>query len=121
MDELLTPPSFSLNRTAEPEPKPIGGFLIVVALALFFGSIQNVSGLLQIIGVSGRIWARVTDPASPAYHPYWSSLIIYEIVAACFYLTVNVAAIVLFFLKRRAFPIFMVVGLPAVFILLFVD
>jgi hypothetical protein len=121
MNELLTPPSFSLNQTAAPEPQPIGGFLVVVALVLCLGTIQNLSGLVQTIGVVGRIWPRVTDPAAAAYHPYFGSLLVYELVAACFYLTVNIAALVLFFLKRRAFPIFMVAGLPATFILLFVD
>lgn len=121
MNELLTPPNFSLNATTGPEPQPIGGFLIVVVLALFLSVFQNLGGLGQTVSVFSRIWPRVTDPASPAYHPNFKSLMIYELIAACFYLTVNVAAIVLFFLKLRAFPIFIVVALPAVFIVLFVD
>jgi antibiotic biosynthesis monooxygenase (ABM) superfamily enzyme len=122
MNELLTPPTLSLSPATEPQPPPIGGWLIVVAVGLGISVLQNLNNLLRIQRLlGGSIWPRLTNPASPVYHPYWRVVIIYEFVAACLYVVANFVAIILFFGKRRAFPIFAVVLIPTLLVLGFID
>lgn len=120
MNELITP-TFSLTP-AKPQPPPLGGWLIVVAVGLGISVLQNLANLIRILALlTGPFWARATDPASPVYHPYWRVVIIYELVAACFYVVANVIALILFFGKRRAYPIFTVVLIPTLLIIGLID
>lgn len=121
MNEPTTPTS-SLTPAAEQQPPPIGGWLIVVAVGLVISILQNLGNLIRTLPLLGdSIWPRLTNPASPVYHPYWRVVIIYELVAACFYVVANVIAFILFFGKRRAFPIFTVVLIPTLLIIGFID
>ena len=108
---------------AKEQPAPqIGGWLIVIAVGLGISLLQNLSGLIRSLGpLSGPVWERLTDPASPRYHPYWRVALIYEAVAACVYLVMNFIAIILFFGKRRLFPKLTVAFIPTIFILGLID
>ena len=94
----------------------------MVAIGLVVSLFQNVSNLLAEAPAIVRpgIWSRLTDASSPAYHPYWKPVLIFDIVAACFYVVANVIALVLFFGKRRLFPKLTVVLIPTIFLLAFV-
>ncbi len=106
----------------EQQPPQIGGWLIVIAIGLVISLLQNLNNFLQALSpLGGPMWVRLTDPASPRYHPYWRVALTYEAVAACLYLIVNFISIILFFGKRRLFPISAVVFIPSIFVLGLVD
>src|SRR5882672_9723826 len=120
----ITPTSTIAETTlaAEQHPPQIGGWLIVIAIGLVISLLQNLNGVFRSLApLRAPVWARLTDPSSPRYHPYWRGALIYEAVAACLYLIMNLIAIILFFGKRRLFPILTVVFIPSIFILGLVD
>jgi UDP-N-acetylmuramyl pentapeptide phosphotransferase/UDP-N-acetylglucosamine-1-phosphate transferase len=115
----ITPPAIATESHFRPLQAPkIGGWLIVVAICLVFSFIHNLSNLLADMApiVRRDVWTRLTDPSSPVYHPYWKPVIIYDALAACFYLVMNVVALILFFGKRRLFPKFTVALIPTIFL-----
>jgi Protein of unknown function (DUF2569) len=121
MNEIAPPPVFTETVSAQ-QPPPIGGWLIVIAIGLVISLLQNLTGLFQSLApLRGPVWERLTDPSSPRYNAYWRGALIFEVVAACLYLLMNLIAVILFFGKRRLFPILTVVFIPSIFILGLVD
>src|SRR5882762_7994357 len=108
MNEITSPAIATESHFRPLQAPKIGGWLIVVAIGLVFSLLHNLSNLLADIApiVRRDVWTRLTDPGSPVYHPYWKPVIIYDAIAACFYLVMNVVAVILFFGKRRLFPKF---------------
>ena len=122
MNELFSESPASFAPTTEPQAPPFGGWLIVIAIGLVISLLQNLNGLVRIVALAaGPVWTRLTDPASPRYHPYWRVVIIYEVIAACIYFVMNLVAIILFSRKQRLFPTFTVILIPLTFILSCVD
>jgi|ERR1051325_3844402 hypothetical protein len=108
------------DSTFRPLQAPkIGGWLIVVAIGLVVSLLQNLSNLIAETTpiIRSDVWIRLTDPNSPVYHAYWKPVIIYHAIAACFYLSMNVVVLILFFGKRRLFPKLTVALIPTIFLL----
>jgi len=59
-----------------PTSPKIGGWLIVVAIGLILSLLQNLTFMLPALAPlgGGPTWVRLTDPKSPAFHPYWRSI-----------------------------------------------
>jgi hypothetical protein len=118
MNELSTQAATNENQSLPPQPPQIGGWLIVIAVALAFSLMQNLTQLPQVLGaLGGPIWIRLTTPASPLYHPYWKIAIIYAAITGCFYVVMNVVMLILFFARRRLFTKLTVALIPTIFIL----
>jgi len=97
----------------------IGGWLVVVGIGLALGLLENLSNLGYAISTTRRVWTRLTNPGSSAYHPYWKTVLVYDVISAGLLVILNVIAVILFRGKRRPFPKFMALGIPAVFLLSF--
>ncbi|HKX33378.1 MAG TPA: DUF2569 domain-containing protein [Blastocatellia bacterium] len=102
----------------EEKPPRIGGWLIMVAIGLCFNLLQNLSSAVDSMALVIRtsLWRRLTDPASPTYHPSWKLLLIFEAAANLLILLATIAALWLFFRKKRAFPKLTAISLPLIFV-----
>jgi Protein of unknown function (DUF2569). len=101
------------------EPLKIGGVLTIVAIGLVLSLLQNLAGLGQsLVPLRGEVWERLTTPGFSAYHPYWKPAILFGIISASVTVTLSAISLVLFFLKHRFFPTFVVVAIPVIFVLM---
>ena len=122
MSEITSTSSLAETPASERQPPKIGGWLIVIAIGLLLSLLQNLGGAVRsFLPLREPVWTRLTDPSSPVYHPSWRGALIYEAVAACLYLVMNLVAVILFFGKRRLFPIVTVVCIPLIFVMGLVD
>jgi hypothetical protein len=119
MDEITSPAITTETHFRPLQPPKIGGWLIVIAVGLVLSLLQNLTNMLQVLAPLGGsfVWVRLTDPTSPVYHPYWKTVIIYDAIAGCLYVVMNMVAIILFFGKRRLFPKLTVAFIPSIFLL----
>jgi hypothetical protein len=122
IDELKSVPGRTAADYFTLQKQPgIGGWLILIAIGLVADLLQVSNGMLQMIKlIEGPAWTRLTDPTSRAFHPYFKTAIIYQAVAACFFLIITLTAVMLFFGRRRLFPKFFVVTVPLAFVVSFV-
>lgn len=84
----------------------LGGWLVLVGIGLVFTPLRV---LLMVVTTfvpvfSEGHYAVLTDPASEAYHPMWGPLIWFEIVGNLGIIAVAIALLVMFFGKKRRFP-----------------
>jgi hypothetical protein len=108
--------------TSAAKPLPIGGVLILVAISLVVGLVQNVlsyAASLRAV-LDSSIWEAVTDPDSPAYHPYWKPVLLYEVVTGPVLIFLNAAAAWFFFRKKRIFPKLVVISIPLFFAIMLI-
>lgn len=62
------------------EPKGIRDWLLIPAIGLLispFVLIVQLQELMRSVFAPG-VWAALTSPESPAYHPLWAPLLIFE-------------------------------------------
>lgn len=120
-EEILTEQKPDLGTQEQPQTVTslkIGGLLIFIAIGLVLSLLQNSTYLLSTLTfLQGQVWESLTNPASTAFHPYWKTVIIYEFVTASIFVASNLAALILFFQKRRLFPLLVIVSIPVIFIL----
>jgi hypothetical protein len=104
----------------EPELPKIRGALILVAASLIFSLLQNLAYFLGAIGpvVRSPLWERYTNPSSSMFHSQWKLALICDAVTAILILFWNVAMLVLFFRKKRVFPMLAAASLPIIFLLI---
>ena len=88
------------------QPQRIGGFLICIAIGLVLSLIQNLGHLAGSLGplLSEKVWARLTNPSSPAYHSYWKPVLLFDVAVDGVVLALNTILLVLFFRKKRMSP-----------------
>lgn len=100
-------------------PLKIGGWLIVVAIGLILSLLQNLGHMLSALSPLGGspLWVRLTHPNSPAFHPYWKTVIIYDAITAFLFVVMNFVVVILFFGKRRLFPKLTIASIPLIFVL----
>ncbi len=114
----------SLNQSqktvGEGKPPRIGGLLVFVMIGMFISLIQNLTYSLTSIApiVKTPLWERLTNPESTAYHQYWKSVLIYDVVTSSLILVMNVAMLWLFFKKKRVFPKLTAVSIPLIFVII---
>lgn len=84
----------------------IGGVLLLVAFGRVLSPFLLASGLYR--SVEGlrqpNVWAALTAPGAPAYHPLWGGLLIYEVVGQISFLLKSLLLLYLLFRRHRAFP-----------------
>ena len=92
-------------------PEGIGGWLILPMLGLIFSPIASLVGLMtqNIPAFTEGHFARLTNPASPNYHPLWAPLLILEPIGTITIGVMAVFGLVLMFRKSRSFPRFMII------------
>lgn len=102
-------------------PRPIGGWLILIALGLFVAPVQLMYFTLQTYLPIFRdgSFAELTDPAAPYYHPLWGPLLVGEIVVNIALVALFIWMIMLFLRKNWRFPhVFIFVRILVIVILL---
>lgn len=115
----LTPTEVNAHERVRPEVPKIGGFLIVVAIGLIISCLRNLTGVgWALLPSRGDVWEKLTIPGSSAYHPYWKTVLLFELIFSLVTLALSVIGTALFFCKHRFFPTFVVVTLPVVFVLM---
>jgi len=98
------------------EPKGIGGWLILPSLGLLispFVLIVQLMGIVRSVFAPG-VWAALTSPGSPAYHPLWGPLLIFEMAWNVGYLSFFIWVGWKFFAKKREAPKLFSIALAAV-------
>ena len=84
----------------------IRGWLLLLAFGLLIAPIRIGSLLgVSIKAMSADTWARLTTYGSASYHAAWAPLLLFELVANLGLLMFSLLLLVLFFQRRRSFPI----------------
>src|SRR5262245_26580244 len=107
----------------ETQPRPIGGWLIVVILGLALTPLRLGVHIVtvDIPFFTSETWKALTTPGRAAYHPLWAPFLIIELLgnaAFCIW------AVVLFwplFKRKRAFPRLVIIFLVANLTFVLVD
>ena len=94
----------------ESEPRGLGGWLILVAIGL---ALTAGRAFLLVFGTflpifTGGQWEMLTTKGSPAYHPFWAPLLLFEVTGNALLGVAAIAGLVLFFRKSAAFATFMI-------------
>lgn len=95
-----------INLTPTPEPRKIGGLLILVALGLLFTPLRLCMSLMVTfppIIVDGT-WEALTTAGSEFYSPLWGPLLTAELVFNLGILLISLYLAYLFFNKKMEFP-----------------
>ena len=98
------------------EPKGIGGWLILPSIGLLispFVLIVQIMGLMRSVFAPG-VWAALTSPESPAYHPLWAPALIFEMSWNVGYLLFFLWVGWKFFAKKREAPKLFIIALAVV-------
>jgi hypothetical protein len=98
--------------TSQAGPSGIGGWLYVVAVGLCVAPIRIGAEIVKgLRPFDPATWHAITTPGTRAYHPLFGPLIVGELVVnAALFIWAGVL-LYLFFAKRRAFPIMMIMFL----------
>ena len=104
-------------------PLKFGGVLIFVAIGLVLSFVQNLGQLFNALApfLQPGVWERLTSPEWTSYHPYWKPVLLLQLSSSSTFVGLNLIALILFFRKARVFPKFIVVIIPAIFILGVID
>jgi hypothetical protein len=96
----------NLELKSKPEPRKIGGWLILVALGLLLNPLRLCMSLVVTfppILIDGT-WGSLTTPGSEYYSPLWGPLLLVEIIVNLFMVAVSLYLAYLFFTKKEEFP-----------------
>jgi hypothetical protein len=86
-------------------PSGLGGWLVLVAIGLVVRPLVGIGALRQTAPMLAvGAWDAFASPGSPQYHPLWSTLMLFELVANSALVTANILLLVFFFQRRRIFP-----------------
>jgi hypothetical protein len=114
--------------SAQPPPlagaelRGLGGWLVLIGLRLVFSPILQVIQLARSANsLSVPVWHSLTTPGSTSYHAGWLPLLTFELLAQIGFFIFGLFLLVLFFQKRRPFPIWYIVGLSANLVYALVD
>ena len=98
------------------EPKGIRDWLLLPAIGLLispFVLIVQLQELMRSVFAPG-VWAALTSPESPAYHPLWAPLLIFETAWDVGYLLFFLWVGWKFFAKKREAPKLFIIALAVV-------
>ncbi|GBF76162.1 hypothetical protein PA598K_04610 [Paenibacillus sp. 598K] len=84
----------------------LGGWLVVVQVALYITGIQMLLGLVtsSIPNFTTEVWSVLTSPESEYYHPMWSNILVFEAIYNVFFLAFVIYILVLFYQKKSIVP-----------------
>lgn len=88
-------------------PSGIGGWLILILIALIIQPLLLVSTIIRInlpIFSDQVAWDILTSPTSEGYIPLFSFLAYYELIGNIIMFIASIALLFLFFQKKKAFP-----------------
>ncbi len=95
------PNQYSLNG-----PSGLGGWLVLVAIGRILGPLILLNAIYQIFSVyfkSGML-TQLSDPDSNMYSALWKPMAFFELIGNVVLLGLSVLLIVLFFMKKKQFP-----------------
>jgi len=86
--------------------KGLGGWLILVALGVVIGPIRLSFLIVSTYSpiFNDGTWGLLTNPVSESYIPYFSPLLIFEILGNVIFILIGIYMIYLFFSKHYLFP-----------------
>lgn len=115
--------SLEAHNDVENGVQGISGWLILFTVSLFISPFIAAYGVLTIgrILVNPAVWERLTSPDSPAYHPLWSPVLIFELVGNLVRVLFCLGLLILLFTRRRIFPPLAIVYLIALLGFAWVD
>lgn len=88
-------------------PAGLGGWLVLVAIGRILGPIILLSAIYQVFSVyfQSGLLAQLSDPDSNMYSVLWKPMVFFELIGNILLLGLSVLLIVLFFMKKKQFPI----------------
>ncbi len=95
------------NQYALNGPSGLGGWLVLVAIGRILGPLVLLNAIYQIFSVyfkSGML-TQLSDPDSNMYSALWKPMAFFELIGNVVLLGLSVLLIVLFFMKKKQFPI----------------
>lgn len=95
------------------QPRGIGGWLILPALALIITPIRMgfefVRDFLPVL--DSDAWALLATPGSALYHPLWAPLVVFELIANVVMFSFTLWLLVLFFRESKRVPVLYILWL----------
>ena len=84
----------------------LGGWLILVTLQHIFRPIALIAALIVLAPTIFNLnaWHALTEAGQPQYHPFWAPTLLFELFFNLLCLIASCVLLVLFFLKRAAWP-----------------
>jgi len=93
----------------DPKLSGLGGWLILVGFGLVCGPIRELANMSRSLGsFSLWKWHSLTTPGGMSYDPVWGPLLTLEFLAQITILLLNIVVVMLFFQKRRIFPLWFI-------------
>jgi predicted secreted protein len=108
---------------AAPEPKGLGGWLVVVGIGLVVAPIRIAVACVQtyVPLFQNGSWELLTTPGTGTYHPLWAPLLLGELLVNLGFLQLFLVLIFLFLRRARMFPRLYIAVLALNLAFLFVD
>lgn len=106
-----------------PELVGLRGWLILVGIGIIFSPVRILIQVVPIYSTlfSNGSWDKLTSPGNPAYHPLWLPILSGEMIINACLVAVWIYIAVLFFTKKRSFPIWYIGCLVFSLIFILVD
>lgn len=112
------PPPETLGRNLS----GLGGWLLLVGLGVILSPIRIARGIAQLSSAySLETWDAVTTPSGGSYHALWAPLLIFELLGNLTLLALSALLVVLFFQRRRTFPLLYIIFLGAAAVIFTID
>jgi hypothetical protein len=106
----------------DPKLKGLSGWLILLGFGLIVGVLVHIGFLIKNgHAYSVQNWRAYTDPANAAYDTLIAPLLLYELFVQLTLIFFGILLVVLFFQKRRVFPILVIIYLSFQFIAVTLD
>jgi hypothetical protein len=106
----------------DPKLKGLGGWLILLGIGLIIGILAHIGVLIKTShAYSVQNWRAYTDPANAAYNALTAPLLLFELFTQLTFLFFGILLVMLFFQKRRIFPILLIIYLSFQFIAVTLD
>ncbi len=111
------------DREKTDGPRGIGGWLILPAIGLVLLPVRLVKVLLADLlpAFAPETIDALTNPSSPAYHPLYVPMVLFEVVVNCALLVFALFVLVRFFQKKRSVPRLMIVLYTVTLVIPLVD
>lgn len=102
------------TESARPAAAGIGGWLILVAVALCLTPIRIAAEILSTLRpLNSALWHALTTPGTRVYHPLFAPWIVGQLIVYSLLLLWALALLYFFFAKKRVFPSLMIAFLVA--------
>jgi hypothetical protein len=106
----------------DPKLKGLGGWLILLGFGLIVGDLVHAGFLIKSShAYSSQNWRVYTDSANAEYNPLTAPLLLLELFTQLTLLFFGILLVVLFFQKRRTFPMLVIIYLSFQFIAITLD